>query len=180
MAASGQAPNEDVVSRDVPGAGRAAAGTALAAACGYRYWLPTRDSDPRVLGLWRRHYTWNPRRRGTSFGPGEKLVLVTSDGRAAWVWRYQRYRLDGQKGVCCAFFRNESDVLSSELVREACAWAWRRWPGQRLFTLVNPRRVRSPNPGYCFQAAGWRRAGQTRDGLIVLEILPERRGEGQP
>jgi hypothetical protein len=42
----------------------------------------------------------------------------------------------GQRGVNCAVFRNESSVLSSELIREACGLAWTRWPGERLYTYV--------------------------------------------
>jgi len=30
---------------------------------------------------------------------------------------------------------------------------------------INPRRVKSTNPGYCFLVAGWRRCGQTAGGL---------------
>jgi hypothetical protein len=38
---------------------------------------------------------------------------------------------------------------------------------------VNPRRVRSSNPGYCFQLAGWRRCGITKiRKLLILEALP--------
>ena len=37
---------------------------------------------------------------------------------------------------------------------------------------MNPRRVRSPNPGYCFKAAGWKQTGVTARGLIVLEKVP--------
>jgi hypothetical protein len=37
---------------------------------------------------------------------------------------------------------------------------------------VNPCRIRSTNPGFCFLAAGWSRCGQTNSGLIVLEVRP--------
>jgi hypothetical protein len=134
------------------------------------HWLPVRDGDSRVVGLWRRHYTWKGRRPDRS-GPGEKLVLLTADGRAVWIWRYERYRRDGQTGVCCALFRNEGPILSSELVREATQIALRRWPGQRLFTFVNPAIVRSPNPGYCYLQAGWRRYGVSAGGLHILEYV---------
>ena len=52
------------------------------------------------------------------------------------------------------------------------AAAWRRWPGARFYTYVNPRRVRSVNPGFCFKAAGWRLCGITKTRrLLVLEAF---------
>ena len=34
---------------------------------------------------------------------------------------------------------------------------------------VNREAIKSTNPGFCFVAAGWRRCGMTRSGLLVLE-----------
>ena len=39
------------------------------------------------------------------------------------------------------------------MILDAEPYAWDRWLGQRLYTYVAPRMVRSPNPGYCFQLA---------------------------
>ncbi len=75
-------------------------------------------------------------------------------------------------GVCCAVFRNESPVLSSELIREAEQLAWARWPHARLYTYVNPRKIKSVNPGFCFKRANWRECGHTAGGLVILEKLP--------
>ena len=61
-------------------------------------WLPARDCDPRAYGLYSRHYTFRDyadnRRRDPSnptrfsfVGPGEKMVLLSSDCRALFVWR---------------------------------------------------------------------------------------------
>jgi hypothetical protein len=80
---------------------------------------------------------------------------------------------DGQRGVMCSVFRNEGAHRSSDLIREACELAWQRWPGARLFTYVADAKVRSTNPGYCFQVAGWRKCGRNKDGrLTILELLP--------
>ncbi len=59
------------------------------------------------------------------------------------------------------------------MIIEAIAIAQRRWPGMRLFTFVDPREIRSTNPGYCFKAAGFRYCGKTRRGLHILELLPD-------
>ena len=50
--------------------------------------------------------------------------------------------------------------------------AWRRWPGERLYTYVAPWMVHSSNPGYCFQVAGWRKCRTTARELVELEKLP--------
>lgn len=81
--------------------------------------------------------------------------------------------MDGQAGVNCTIFRNESDCLASDLIIEAEQWAWERWPGERLFTYVNPLKIKSGNPGYCFQCAGWQKCGVSKvNKLIILEKLP--------
>jgi hypothetical protein len=51
--------------------------------------------------------------------------------------------------------------------------AWSRWPGQRLYTYVDPKSVKSRNPGYCFRCAGWRRCGVTKvNKLWIFEKTP--------
>lgn len=140
------------------------------------HWIPILDGDPRAAAIYNRHYSArhyrDGRQRRLFVGPGEKLALLTVDCNALFVWRKFR-SMDGQQGVNCAVFRNESAALSSELIKEACAIAWQRWPGQRLYTYVNDSKVRSCNPGYCFKMAGWQLCGRNKDGkLSILEIIP--------
>lgn len=143
------------------------------------HWLPAKDGDPRAFALYKRHYTyrdyadgrrrnWSNPNRQLFVGPGEKMVLMTVNCDALFVWR-KFISDDGQHGVNCAVFRNESDVLSSTLILEAEQHAAQRWPGERLYTYVNPRAIRSANPGYCFVRAGWRKCGRSKRGLIILE-----------
>ena len=138
-------------------------------------WLPVRDGDARALGLYRRHYSRRHYADGRLprlfVGPGEKMVLLTQGCDALFVWR-KFIDASGQSGVNCAVFRNEGQRLSSDLIRDACEWAWRRWPAARLYTYVNSQRIRSSNPGYCFLQAGWQRCGLTKGGLLILERLP--------
>jgi hypothetical protein len=144
------------------------------------YWLTVKDGDPGAFDIMRRHYTFHPyrdnrrlvgRNRRLFVGPGGKMVLVTIDFRALFVWR-KFISDDGQEGVNCAMFRNESSILSSSLILAAEAMAWLRWPGERLYTYVNPRKIRSTNPGFCFIKAGWRKCGASADGLVILEKIP--------
>lgn len=41
------------------------------------------------------------------------------------------------------------------------------------YTYVNPEKVRSSNPGFCFLVAGWQRCGRTRSGLLILERVAD-------
>ena len=166
------------------------------------YWLPVRDADPRVISLYERHYSADPKKRGRHrsgiAGPSERMILLTVDSQALYVWRLilppdQRISVlarpdrrrakkglpigvksssyfGDQYGVMCSIFRNESTVLSSLLIEEACQLAWQRWPGKRLFTYVWDTKVKSVNPGYCFKVAGFKTCGRNADGrLSILE-----------
>ena len=140
-----------------------------------RFWIPVKDGDPRAFALFLRHYSALPyrrtggRRNRLFVGPGEKTVLLSPYCDALFVWR-KFIDMSGQLGVNCSIFRNEGPHLSSEMILEAEQWAYQRWPGERLYTYVNPRKIRSCNPGCCFKAAGWRLCGITRShGLLILE-----------
>lgn len=138
-------------------------------------WVEIRDGDPSGLVLFKRHYSHRPYKDGRKpklfVGPGEKMVLITPCARSLFVWR-KFISGDGQHGVNCAVFRNEGAGLSSLLIMAAMGLAWSRWPGERLFTYVNPRRVNSANPGFCFICAGWRRCGITKwNRLLILEAV---------
>jgi hypothetical protein len=148
------------------------------------HWYSVSDADPRAVALYSRHYSVKNRRPKWDCGiggPGERTVLLTADADALYIWRSRiqgpaskttQYD-DGQRGVMCSVFRNESPIRSSDLIQEAMEIAWRRWPLARLFTYVWDSKVASVNPGYCFKKAGWRTCGRNADGrLTILEILP--------
>lgn len=140
------------------------------------YWLGVLDGDARALDIFKRHYTYrnykDNRRRTIFVGPGEKMVLMTFNCDALFVWR-KFIDASGQKGVNCSVFRNESPILSSELILEAEGYAWQRWPGERLYTYVAQQKIQSVNPGYCFKKAGWKNCGLTkRSKLVILEKMP--------
>lgn len=139
-------------------------------------WIPVRDGNATARAIFDRHYSRHHYKDGRSqarfVGPGERFVLLTPCARALFIWR-KFISLDAQEGVNCAVFRNEGAGLASELIRAAMAIAWDRWPGQRLYTYVDARKVASENPGYCFKRAGWRVCGITKKrGLLVLEVTP--------
>lgn len=137
------------------------------------HWYLAKDGNATARRLFHRHYSYRPyadgRRPLIFVGPGEKMVLINMDGTALFVWR--RFQsADGQTGVNCAIFRNESGVRSSLLILEAEDAATARWGETRAYTYVNPRKIISSNPGYCFQMAGWKKRGTTRwNKLLVLD-----------
>jgi hypothetical protein len=139
------------------------------------YWIPVSDGDARARAIFHRHYSYKPyadgRRPLLFVGPGEKMVLLTYQCNALFVWRKFR-SMDNQPGVNCAVFRNESTIKSSTLILEAMELAWQRWPGERLYTYVNPAKIQSQNPGYCFKVVGWKKCGDTAvNKLHILEFL---------
>jgi hypothetical protein len=135
-------------------------------------WWITRDGDACVRQMYERHYSSykykDGRRPKKTVGPGQYIMLRTWNCDACWVWK--KFKDDsGQTGINCAVFRNESKIKSSDLIRQADAIADFCWPGERHYTYVDARKVQSKNPGYCFIAAGWRRCGWTKSGLLILE-----------
>ena len=113
------------------------------------YWQVVKDGDARVATMYKRHYSCyqykdNRRLVGSHrdlfMGPGQKIVLLGIDCKAIFGWR-KFVDPSGQIGINCTFFRNEGDRLSSELILEAEEHAWRKWPGERLYTYVNTNMV---------------------------------------
>ena len=142
-------------------------------------WMQIQDGDLRARGLFQRHYSARRSRSPDTakfVGPGEYICLMTPDCGSMFVWRL--FREVGQqqpRGINCAVFRREKgDWRASDMILAAEDLALDRWPeADRLYTYVNPKKVRSPNPGYCFQKAGWKRCRVTPGGLVELEKLHE-------
>lgn len=143
-----------------------------------KHWREIKDGNPTALAIFLRHYSAKPDRPNSKrfVGPGERLVLLTHDNTALFVWRRELYRRDSQYGINCPVFRNEGypHTPSSELIKESMKLALVRWPNQRLFTFVNIEKITSSNPGYCFQMAGWNKCGFTKiNKLLILEYPPQ-------
>lgn len=136
------------------------------------HWRLTKDGDPFVKALHERHYSSYQYKDGRTpmlfIGPGEKTVLATEQYDAAFGWRFFTDDFLKRPSLWCTFFRNESDVRSSTLILEAERVAKARWVDEDAYTIINPNKVRSSNPGCCYFKAGWVRFGLTAKGLIVL------------
>ena len=112
--------------------------------------------------------------------PGRCFTLITPDGKAVWTthWPFAEYVRHAWAGAwICSIFRNESDHVSSDLIRDAVAatrWHWPDVPELGMITFVKTDAIRSTNPGFCYLHAGFTRLKETtQGGLRVLQMLPD-------
>lgn len=145
-------------------------------------WRLSWRADPHAARIADRHY--NRQKVGaTQFvPPGRCLVLTTPT--ALWItsWPFGEYVKHRWPGAwVCSAFRNEGEVLSSTLIRQAVActiWHW-QWcdppiPELGMITFVDRDRVRPKrDPGRCFLRAGFERDGETDGGLLAFRLRPE-------
>lgn len=142
-------------------------------------WRLSHRFDKRALPLADRHY--NRQKPGTNqfVPPGRCLVLLTPNTDALWVssWPFPQFTKHAWAGAwICTCFRNESQILSSDLIREAVAitrWHWGTPPELGFVTFVNTTKVRKKRDfGRCYRKAGWNPCGETQSGLLALQLLP--------
>lgn len=143
-------------------------------------WMLSHRFDPLALPLADRHY--NRQRPGTPqfVPPGRCVVLLAPPADALWVTSLQRpeYARHAWPGAWVnSLFRNESPVRSSDLIRAALAATRAIWgdpPGVGCITFVDPRKTRHKrDPGRCYRRAGFQPVGQTKGGLVALQLRPD-------
>jgi len=126
----------------------------------------TTHFDQECRQLADRHYSRRTIGARQFLYSGRKLVLRDAAGLVvfAWIWPDDAMRMDGQTGYNNALFRNESERLSSDIILEAEKWAVEKWGPNRAYTYVDAKKIRSTNPGYCYQVAGWQFDGFSKSG----------------
>jgi len=92
-------------------------------------------------------------------------------------WPFAQYVKHAWAGAWVnSIFRNEGAGLSSELIRQAVAATLAEWPevpNLGMITFVDAGKVRRKrDPGRCYLRAGFRQAGETKGGLLALQLLP--------
>ena len=109
---------------------------------------------------------------------GALPVLLTEDATALWVtsWPFAAYVKHAWAGAwVCSLFRNESETLSSELIRSAVAatrWYYGDAPTLGFITFVDASKTRRKrDPGRCYRKAGWTHVGYTIGGLHALQLI---------
>jgi hypothetical protein len=149
-------------------------------------WARSHRFDARALPLADRHY--NRRKVGSPqfVPPGRCVVLLTPATDALWVtsWPFAEYVRHAWPGAWVnSLFRNESEDLASDLIRDAVAATLRAFgtpPARGLVTFINPRFVEPIRRrgkdvwGYSYRKAGFVDAypPRTRGGLIALQLWP--------
>ena len=111
-------------------------------------------------------------------------MLLAENADALWVssWPLAEYvKHDWPGAWICSCFRNESDHIASELIREAIAATvgeWGKPPSLGMITFINRKKVRFTivrgvkTWGYCYKKAGFKECGETKGGLLALKLDP--------
>lgn len=143
-------------------------------------WRLSHRADPTALKIADRHYSRQKPGTPQFVKPGRCVVLLTVDLQALWVtsWPFPEYvKHEWPDAWECSFFHNldSSPHVASELVEQAVAvtrFMYGEPPSQGFITTVDPTKIRSTNPGYCYKRAGWRLVGQTKDRKLPVLQLP--------
>lgn len=135
-------------------------------------WTVSHKADRFGCSMADRHYSRRKVGAPQFMPPGDTIVLVWPEGPALWGWWRANPasgipQMNGKSGWTCVIYRNESPVLSSLLILEAEV-ELARAVGEDcgpdgMMTYVEPRKIRSVNPGCCFQKAGWKKTGWSAD-----------------
>lgn len=148
-------------------------------------WCASHRADPAAARLADRHY--NRQKIGSpQFAPtGSCCVFVTDCGRAFWVTSnplVEWVKHDWAGAWICSAFRSEGAGVASELIREAVSATqgyYGKPPALGMVTFINrskvqPTIVRGKKVwGWTYLKAGFVIAGETKGGLLALQLLPE-------
>jgi hypothetical protein len=151
-------------------------------------WSLSHRADVRALPLADAHY--NRQKPGTPqfVPPGRCVVLLAGDPpKALWVssWPFAEFVRHAWAGAwICSCFRNEGAGLSSELILEAIAATKAIWgdpPPLGMVTFVDRDKTRRKrDPGRCYRRAGFVPCGETKGGLVALQMLPDKMPGAEP
>ena len=143
------------------------------------YWALSHRADKAALPIADRHYNRQKIGSPQFVPPGRCIVLLTPSADALWVtsWPFTEYVKHAWAGAwMCSCFRNESAILSSVLITEAVALTrgiYGEPPALGMVTFVDPKKVRHKRDfGRCYRKAGFRVCGETKGGLVALQLLP--------
>lgn len=125
------------------------------------------DVESRLLAD--RHYSRQTIGSREFMGNGRTLVLRDTAGTLVFGWLYPKAAMHVIDAVWCSIFHNESAWRSSDAILEAERMALEKWSdAPRFATYIDPRKITSRNPGYCFKVVGYKHVGQSTRGLHLL------------
>lgn len=144
-------------------------------------WRRSWRASPIGASIADRHYNRQKIGSPQFVPPGGCLVLLTDDRAALWTTstplpQFVKHAWPG--AWINSLFRYEkhddSQHLASDLIRAAVAHTRAEWPNVPdlgMVSFINPRKVESRNPGYCYLKAGFRKVGATKGGLLAFQML---------
>lgn len=109
---------------------------------------------------------------------------MADDCRAVWVtsWPFAEFVKHAWAGAwMCSAFRNEGAGLASELIRQAVSATLAHYgapPALGMVTFIDRRKVRPTKVrgtdvwGWTYRRAGFSECGETKGGLLALQLLP--------
>lgn len=147
-------------------------------------WCRSHRADPAAKRLADRHYNRQRPQSAQFAPPGSCLVLVSDCGRAFWITsaplaEYVKHAWAG--AWICSAFRSEGAGVASELIRQAVAATldyYGNAPALGMVTFVDrgkvkPTRVHGGDVwGWTYRKAGFQEVGDTKGGLLALQLLP--------
>lgn len=150
-------------------------------------WRVSHRFDKAALPLADRHYNRQKIGSPQFVPPGRCLVLLSTDCKALWVtsWPFAQYVKHAWAGAWVnSMFRNEGQQLSSHLILAAVQhtrFQWPEIPDLGMITFINRDKVRKKRDfGRCYRKAGFRVTGETKGGLLALQLLPEEMPDAAP
>lgn len=150
-------------------------------------WEISHRADPKAREIADRHYNRQKIGSPQFVPPGRCLVLYTENesGRALWVTSYpfaEYVKHDWAGAWMCSAFRNEGAGVASEMITQAVA-ATRAYfgdpPPLGMVTFIDRRKVRptmirgEKTWGYTWLKCGFEHVGETKGGLMALQLRPE-------
>ena len=155
-------------------------------------WCRSHRADPAARRIADRHY--NRQKVGTPqfVPPGRCLVLLSTCSRAFWItsWPFAEYVKHAWAGAwVCSAFRSEGAGRASDLIREAVAATLAHYgeaPELGMVTFIDRKQVKptkthgEPSWGWTWKQAGFRECGETKGGLLALQLLPADMPEPKP
>lgn len=155
-------------------------------------WCLSHRADETTRIIADRHY--NRQKVGTPqfVPPGRCLVLLSDCAKAFWVtsWPFAEYVKHAWAGAwVCSAFRSEGAGRASDMIRGAIAATRDHFGEPPLLGMitfidrskVNPIKVRGvPTWGWTWKQAGFREVGETKGGLLALQLLPAEMPDAMP
>lgn len=147
-------------------------------------WCKSHRADPAVRPLADRHYNRQKIGSPQFAPPGSCLVLLSDCGRAFWITSapFAEFVKHAWAGAwVCSAFRSEGAGVASDLIRQAVSATLAYYgppPSLGMVSFIDRSKVRptmvrgKPVWGWTWLKAGFVDAGETKGGLLCMQLWP--------